>query len=163
MTAEGTVKTVLVTPTIDPATGATSSAAVTTGSQPGLSTGAIVGIVVVIIALVAALGAGIWFWLRRKKRRESVRSDGTPGTVGTMTPTMTEAGAGWETDQQGKRRSRMIPADPRMDTFATGIYQRDESVPTRLSDESLRDDLDYSRRVVQPKVLRATNPDPTDD
>jgi hypothetical protein len=43
---------------------------------------------------------------------------------------------------------------------APGIYVRNKS---HESVHTLHDDQDYSRRVVQPRVLRATNPDPDQD
>jgi hypothetical protein len=60
----------------------------------------------------------------------------------------------------GRRPSRLLPVDPRLDPFSVGIYTRSKS---HESINTLRDDHDYSRKVHQPKVLRATNPDPDDD
>ncbi len=44
-----------------------------------------------------------------------------------------------------------------MDPFKQGLYARNGS---HESVNTLRDDHDYSRRIQQPKVLRAMNPDP---
>lgn len=44
-----------------------------------------------------------------------------------------------------------------MDPFKMGLYARRKS---HESINTVRDDHDYSRRVHQPKILRATNPDP---
>ena len=57
----------------------------------------------------------------------------------------------------GNRGSRLMPADPRMDPYSEGLYVRTKS---HESVNTLRDEQDYSRRLNQPRVLRATNPDP---
>lgn len=62
--------------------------------------------------------------------------------------------------QAGSRGSRLMPADPRMDPYSDGLYVRTKS---HESVNTLRDEQDYSRRVHQPRVLRATNPDPDQD
>jgi len=69
----------------------------------------------------------------------------------------------WEPgDAPGSRRSRLMPVDPRLDPFAP-VYQRGEN-KSRESVNTIRDDHDYSRRVVhQGPILRATNPDHPDD
>jgi cell wall integrity and stress response component len=71
---------------------------------------------------------------------------------------------GWEREpemtQAGSRRSRLIPVDPRLDPFAP-VYQRGEGSKSRESVTTIRDDHDYSRRVIPGhKILRAVNPDP---
>jgi hypothetical protein len=53
--------------------------------------------------------------------------------------------------------SRLSEVDPRMDPFKPGLYARNSS---HESFHTMRDEHDYSRPVHQPKVLRATNPDP---
>jgi len=70
----------------------------------------------------------------------------------------------WEPgDAPGSRRSRLMPVDPRLDPFAS-VYQRNGDNKSRESVNTIRDDHDYSRRVVhQGPILRATNPDHTDD
>lgn len=69
----------------------------------------------------------------------------------------------WENSAQGKRRSTLMPVDPRLDPGTMGIYHRPEN-KSHESVNSLRDDQDYSRRVHDPsRVLRATNPDPVDN
>lgn len=70
---------------------------------------------------------------------------------------------GWGGDEEmtaaGTRRSRLMPVDPRLDPFAP-VYKRGDGNKSRDSVATIRDDHDYSRRVLHPKaVLRATNPD----
>lgn len=62
--------------------------------------------------------------------------------------------------QNSKRRSQLMPVDPRLDPFAKGIYARDQN-KSHESISSLQDNQDYSRRIQDPpRVLRAVNPDP---
>jgi len=66
----------------------------------------------------------------------------------------------WEAgDVPGSRKSRLMPVDPRLDPFAA-VYQRGDN-KSRESINTIRDDHDYSRRVVAHPgpILRATNPD----
>jgi cell wall integrity and stress response component len=72
--------------------------------------------------------------------------------------------ANWDgTVSSAKRRSTLMPVDPRLDPFAKGIYSRSEN-KSHESVNSLQDNQDYSRRVHEPpRVLRATNPDPLDE
>jgi len=124
-------------------------------SRKGLSTGAAVGIAVGVIVAVLGVSALVLFmwWKKRKEKRAAEAADPSPrsssaGMVSTMA-SMGEAG------QAGTRRgSKFIPIDDRMEFNAT-LYNRGDGNPSSDSVNSLRDNMDYSRRV-----LRATNPDP---
>ncbi|KAI0436336.1 hypothetical protein F4803DRAFT_572587 [Xylaria telfairii] len=162
VTAGGTVtlETVTVTPTPGPGSGADKSS-----SSSGPSSGAIAGIVIGILAVVGILaGLAIFFYLRRRKRQREEELMSRPhshlsGSIGVMsTPTTTMASV-WdgENTSTGRRSSRLMPHDPRMDPFATNIYSRFEN-KSRESINTLQDNQDYSR-----KVLRTTNPDPPDE
>ncbi|KAJ3560173.1 hypothetical protein NPX13_g9397 [Xylaria arbuscula] len=167
VTAGGTIsyQTVTVAPTTTPdgGNGAGSSADTsgTTKSSQGLSSGAAAGVAIGVLALVAIIaGVIVFFWLRRKRhRQEQLNSrphSGLSGSQGVMsTPTTTMASI-WdgENTSTGRRSSRLMPHDPRMDPFTTNIYARFEN-KSRESINTLQDNQDYSR-----KVLRTTNPDP---
>lgn len=171
-TTGGTVRTVTVLHI-----GATDSGDVSSVNHKGLSTGATAGIAVSVVGSVAvALGVIIYLFVKRRQRwraEERGEFDGnTPrgSSAGMMsTPKTGEASENryvggsdgkamaesWETSTQGKRRSTLMPIDPRMDPIYRAENKSHESV------NSLRDDQDYSRRVHEPtRVLRATNPDP---
>lgn len=169
MTADGTVRTVFISPTSgpqDPNTGSQTEDSSVNHSGP--ATGTIVGIVVGVIgAVVLAAGAFFCFYLVRRKKRQETREDlpsqrgSSSGMMATPRTEMGEAGpATWgasgDGSELGKRQSKLMPVDPRMDPFNVGIYAR----KSQESINTLRDDHDYSRKVHQPKVLRATNPDP---
>lgn len=184
VTADGTVKTVTIVPTIV-ISSSPNSAAISSGSGSGLSTGAAVGIAVGVIISAATVVAGVacFFIKRKRKQREEAEGGlgassqrgsasgmmGTPKTgeisenryvLGADGRNMAEA---WESSTRGKRRSALMPVDPRLDPFAKGIYNRTEN-KSHDSVASLRDDHDYSRRIQEPpRVLRAINPDPDDD
>ncbi|KAL1836121.1 hypothetical protein VTJ49DRAFT_5556 [Mycothermus thermophilus] len=168
VTLGGTVTTITATPT------ATHDAAVS-GSSNGLASGAIAGIVIGVIGGIAVGGFFAWLWWSRKKKDESdnnpldspMRSPG-PGS-GVPTPQMADMSdgryaasaasgqVGWDSN---RRRSHLMPVDPRLDPF---IYSSDHN-RSRESITSLQDNQDYSRRVHQPqRVLRAVNPDPEED
>jgi len=176
VTRDGSIATVTVTPT----TGVSgANQANITSQSTGVGTGAAVGIAIGVVAILALAGfAAFWVW-RRKKQRQDQRMfpGGSPrGNSAGMTnsPKSTEAGIAppmasrnmdgqWETDQLGRRRSMLMPIDPRIDPQHSGIYARDGN-KSHESVNTLRDDQDYSRRVHQPpKILRTTNPDPDDD
>ncbi|KAI1298815.1 hypothetical protein F5Y03DRAFT_397955 [Xylaria venustula] len=165
VTAGGTVslQTVTVTPT--PAAGATTGSdtdsSSSSSSNHGLSSGASAGIAIGVLAVVAIV-AGIvaFFYLQRKKRRQEELNSrphsnlsGSQGVMSTPTTTMASVWDG-ENTSTGRRSSRLMPHDPRMDPFTTNIYTRFEN-KSRESINTLQDNQDYSR-----KVLRATNPDP---
>ncbi|KAI1422251.1 hypothetical protein F5Y12DRAFT_641174 [Xylaria sp. FL1777] len=168
ITASGTVslQTVTVTPT--PAAGSSAGSDTEPGANTtshGLSSGAAAGIAIGVLALVAIVaGAAIFFYLQRKRRRQEEELTSRPhshlsGSLGVMsTPTTTMASV-WdgENTSTGRRSSRLMPHDPRMDPFATNIYTRFEN-KSRESINTLQDNQDYSR-----KVLRTTNPDPPDE
>ncbi|OAA57036.1 Carbohydrate-binding WSC [Niveomyces insectorum RCEF 264] len=167
--------------TVAPSVEAT--APVVTSHHKGLSTGAAVGIAVavVVVAIVAAIIAFL-VWRRKRKNPDSgdalfaSTNQKTPSPRGgspnaTGSPKVSEASTvptfarrlvdgQWESDQSGRRRSALMPIDPRIDPGFSGIYARTDN-KSHDSVNSLRDEHDYSRRVHQPaKVLRATNPDP---
>ncbi|KAM5345278.1 hypothetical protein ACJ41O_011140 [Fusarium nematophilum] len=132
----------------------------------GLSTGQVVGIVVgVIAAVIGAAGLALFFWFRRKKERNeqeafhddpSIR-DSSSGIA--QRPDMSMAGGSTgSAAAAASNRNSALQIDPRMDPFKQGLYVRSAS---HESINTLRDDHDYSRRIQGPKVLRATNPDPT--
>ncbi|KAK8090847.1 hypothetical protein PG994_000352 [Apiospora phragmitis] len=164
VTKDGSVS--LATVTVYPPPVATSAnsketPAVESGSK-GLSTGAAVGVAVGVLGFLIIMGAiGAFFWLRRKRhnqnqalldRQNSVRGS----SAGMMSTPRTEMASTWDGDSMGRRNSRLMPHDPRMDPYATNIYGRFDN-KSHESINTLRDDRDYSRRV-----LRTTNPDPMD-
>lgn len=162
------IRTVTVTPTADD--GSQGGAGEDSGKKKGPSSGAIAGIVIGVVLGIAVVVAIGWFIIRRRRANEQgggpfeARSshssafagwgsdarekDAPSGSSGVMT-----GGAG----AAGDRNSRLMPVDPRMDPFT---YARTKS---RESINTLHDDQDYSRRVHQPRVLRATNPDPVEE
>ncbi|AEO60690.1 hypothetical protein MYCTH_2316209 [Thermothelomyces thermophilus ATCC 42464] len=175
ITVGGTIRTVTA-PTVPTATDGTS---IGDDNGSGLKGGAIAGIVVGVVGGLLVLAAFLWFcFVKRRKDREAADLGlqtgvgGSPGRMATpksgemtesrygSTPGGAAAGA-W--DSQNKRRSHLMPVDPRLDPFATGLYSGDQN-RSRESLTSLQDNQDYSRRVHQaPRVLRATNPDPEED
>ncbi|KAI1185952.1 hypothetical protein F5B17DRAFT_405907 [Nemania serpens] len=159
VTAGGTVslETVTVTPT--------ASAEPDTNTTSHLGTGPIVGIVIGVLgvfAIVAGIAVFICLQHRRRRREEELTSrphshlSGSVGVTSTPTTAMASVWDG-ENSSTGRRNSRLMPHDPRMDPFATNIYSRFEN-KSRESINTLQDNQDYSR-----KVLRTTNPDPADD
>ncbi|KAI1399937.1 hypothetical protein F4819DRAFT_488063 [Hypoxylon fuscum] len=170
VTAGGTVslQTVTVAPTSTTAaiTGATSDANSTgmTTSHQGLSTGSAVGIAVGVLGAVAiAIGAGVFLWLRRKRRAQGDTIVESPGShrgssAGMMSTPTTAMASVWDGDNtsSGRRNSRFMAHDPRMDPYAANIYSRFDN-KSHESINTLQDNHDYSR-----KVLRTTNPDPVD-
>jgi cell wall integrity and stress response component len=176
ITVGGTVRTVTASP--DPT--AANDSPVTQNTSTGLQAGAIAGIVVGVIGGLAVVAALVWFLFAKRRRQDEgpdnglgspIRGGGSPGRMATpQSGEMSEnrfggapgrpAGAAW--DSQNKRRSHLMPVDPRLDPFAAGIYPGDQN-RSRESFNSLQDNQDYSRRVHQaPRILRATNPDPDD-
>ncbi|OAA58329.1 Carbohydrate-binding WSC [Cordyceps fumosorosea ARSEF 2679] len=160
VTVGGRVTTVIVVPT---STGDTSqdNKPVPSGSS-GLGGGAIAGIAIGSIAAVALVGLLIWFIIRRRKQNDdelrddpSVRGS-SRGRMGSHQQDLSIAGSAASPGSAGNRNS-MLQVDPRMDPFKQGLYMRNGSAE---SINTLRDEHDYSRRIQQPKVLRATNPDP---
>jgi cell wall integrity and stress response component len=171
-----------MTVTVTPTSGVISpNQANITSSSGGLGVGASVGIAIgVISAAVLAGVAGFCVWRRKKQREDDAhgvfRTPSPRGSSAGMTSSPKAAEAGmtppflarnpdgtYESDYSGRRRSLLMPIDPRIDPTHTAIYNRDGN-KSHESVNTLRDDQDYSRRVHQPnKVLRATNPDPDDD
>lgn len=177
LTSDGTVTTVTVTPSTDTDSDDADEGNETQPAQPsessgggnsGLSTGGIVGIVIGIVGAMLIAGGAVflWFYKRRKRERQngyeddpSVRGDSSD-RMGSAHPEMA-MGAGGNSPVSnlgsGSNRNSTLAIDPRMDPFKQGLYMRNGS---QESINTLRDDHDYSRRIQQPKVLRATNPDP---
>jgi cell wall integrity and stress response component len=157
------LQTVTVIPTVTASTDASTSGSSVTKDSKALSTGAAVGIAVGVFGFVAIIIAvGVWLWLRRRNRMQEAggldqRNSFRGSSAGMMSSTpRTEMASTWgEGESMGRRSSRLMPHDPRMDPFATNIYNRFDN-KSRESVNTLRDDQDYSRRV-----LRTTNPDPT--
>lgn len=182
VTVGGVVKTVTATPL---PTGSGTPELATTPGPTGLSTGATVGIAIGIVGIFAVCAIFLFLWYLKRKRRDrqeglfstSSRRDSSPGALGT--PKMGEVssdarvvtgpngqpvGGVWDSNaQNSKRRSHLMPIDPRLDPFSTkNIYVRDQN-KSQHSISSLQDNHDYSRRIQDPpRVLRATNPDPDD-
>ncbi|KAF4997887.1 hypothetical protein FGRMN_3526 [Fusarium graminum] len=165
VTAGGTIRTVTVAPTQQTASTQASESAEETSDKGGMNTGQVVGIVVgVIVAVIGAAALALFFWFRRKKQQNeqeayqddpSIR-DSSSGIA--QRPDMSmNAGSPIAAGTAGSRNST-LQVDPRMDPFKQGLYVRSAS---HESINTLRDDHDYSRRIQPPKVLRATNPDPT--
>ena len=162
VTAGGTVKTVTIMPTATGNSEASpdASSSEVTSNQHGLSTGAAVGIAIGVFAAVGlAIGAGLFFWLRRRRRDQGDALADSPGShrgssAGMMSTPTTGMASVWDGDTaSGRRNSRFMPHDPRMDPFAANIYSRENK--SQESINTLQDNHDYSR-----KVLRTTNPDP---
>ncbi|OTB03372.1 hypothetical protein M426DRAFT_12724 [Hypoxylon sp. CI-4A] len=168
VTAGGTVslQTVTVAPTSTASAGASeeSNSTGAATSQHGISTGQAVGIAIGVLAVVViAIAAGVFLWLRRKRQGQGdMLADGpgshrgsSAGMTGTPTTAMASVWDGDDTST-GRRNSRFMPHDPRMDPYAANIYSRDNK--SHESINTLQDNHDYSR-----KVLRTTNPDPDDE
>ncbi|RCI09824.1 hypothetical protein L249_4017 [Ophiocordyceps polyrhachis-furcata BCC 54312] len=161
VTADGKVQTVtVVQPTQTPQANETKEAPQIRLEQTGLGKGAVVGLVIGIIAAAAATAAmGLYLWMQRKKRREQNLMD-DPSVRGSSSGILggrPEMSAIPGSPESTGNRSSTLQIDPRMDPFKQGLYARSGS---HESINTLRDEHDYSRRIQQPKVLRAMNPDP---
>ncbi|POR33797.1 Uncharacterized protein TPAR_06007, partial [Tolypocladium paradoxum] len=161
LTTGGTVRTVTIMPT---QTGdAFNEGAASRVQSSGLGTGAVVGIVIGIIAAVLALAsAALFFYFRHKKQNQDDYQD-DPSVRGSSSGMMggrPEMSAAPGSPGSAGNRNSTLQIDPRMDPFKQGLYARNGS---HESVNTLRDDHDYSRRIQQPKVLRAVNPDPAND
>ena len=160
VTAGGVIKTVTVAPTITGSSSGDNSPPVVKSN--GLGGGAIAGIVIGVLAAIAIAAALVFFFLRRQKRSQQDDYQNDPSaragsTGGSNRPDMSMTGGGHSSPNSAGNRSSLLQIDPRMDPFKQGLYARSGS---HESVNTLRDDHDYSRRIQQPKVLRATNPDP---
>lgn len=166
VTAGGTVslQTVTVAPTSTTGASTADDSSGTSTSQHGLSTGAAVGVAIGVLGVVAiAVALGVFLWLRRKRRAQGDNLTDSPGShrgssAGMMSTPTTAMASVWDGDNasSGRRNSRYMPHDPRMDPYAANIYSRFEN-KSHESINTLQDNHDYSR-----KVLRTTNPDPVD-
>ena len=179
VTVGGVIKTVTATPT--PTPGGNPPAELATSPQnSGLSTGATVGIAIGVVGIVAVSAIFLFMYYLKRKRREagdglftasrrgsSPRMLSTPKTGEVSENRFADVpnpGPVWDVGAaNAKRRSQLMPIDPRLDPFAKGIYVRDQN-KSHDSIGSLQDNQDYSRRIQDPpRVLRATNPDPDAD
>jgi len=163
LTTDGTIKTVTVLPTgSDGADGSDGGADGRSGN--GMGAGPIAGIVIGVVGAIAIVAGIAFFFFRRRKRNQADGYKGDPSVrgnssdrMGSAHPEMTMGGGTSPNSAAmgGSNRNSTLAIDPRMDPFKQGLYGRNGS---RESVGSLRDDHDYSRRI-----LRATNPDPNDD
>ncbi|CAG9973889.1 unnamed protein product [Clonostachys byssicola] len=159
----GIIKTVTIMPTVtgDLEGGSQGSS----GSSSKLAGGAIAGIVIgIVAALLFGLGLAFFLYRRRKHNESKADYQGDPSVRGSSSermssirPEMSMTGASAASPTQNSNRNSTLQIDPRMDPFKQNLYARSGS---HESINTLRDDHDYSRRIQQPKVLRATNPDP---
>lgn len=183
-TISGSGLTVTVTPTAPP-TITTSTPMSISDSKNGLTTGAAVALTAGLVILVAVFCSIIYLYLRKRRENslQGVESLGDRGgssagfggqipsrtmsensryVLGTDGRRVVEA---WEfKDETGPTKSKLVPVDPRLDPFAP-VYRTGEN-KSRDSVNTLRDDLDYSRRVhggQRGPVLRAMNPDLDDE
>ncbi|KJZ72974.1 hypothetical protein HIM_07546 [Hirsutella minnesotensis 3608] len=163
VTAGGTIQTVTIMPTPPVVSNASHDFSNYDLGKSKLTTGGVVGIVIgIIVGVLLLAGAALFIYFQRKKRHDddfqddpSVRGSSS-GMLGGRPEMSGTPGSPGSTGN----RSSMLQIDPRMDPFKQGLYARSRS---HESINTLRDDHDYSRRIQQPKVLRAMNPDPTDD
>ena len=127
--------------------------------------------VAVIVAFLVAGGVLIWLWIKRRRARREAEAganfSSNRGSSAGMTSTprtgeMSETRYYMGSDQPPeptRRRSTLMPVDPRLDPFAKGIYNRTEN-KSHDSVNTIHDDHDYSRKIQEPpRVLRAVNPD----
>lgn len=137
------------------------------------------GLTIGLVALASIVGIIIFLFLRRKRQHQNaeVLRSGSPGAPNSGVPSRTmsensrymlgtdgrEVVGGWQQDggmtQPGNRRSRLMPVDPRLDPFAP-VYQRGDGAHSRESVMSIRDDRDYSRRVVGGPVIAGSSSPP---
>lgn len=179
-TTGGVTKTVTVTPTAPVASSANLGGVSTTPvpSSHGLSAGAAAGIAVAVVVAFLFVGGTLgWLFIKRRRaRRQEAAGIGGPnfssnrGSSAGMTASTPRTGEMSETryymgagdagpPEPTRRRSTLMPVDPRLDPFAKGIYNRTEN-KSHDSVNTIRDDQDYSRRIQDPpRVLRAVNPD----
>ncbi|TVY44170.1 hypothetical protein LOCC1_G004928 [Lachnellula occidentalis] len=179
-TVTGEVRTVTITPTSPPNSATLVAPVSKNKNASGISTGGAVGLTIGLVALVAIISAIVYFCLKkRRKDNEAERLNpdtsrrGSSAGLGGPIPSRTmsensryvlgtngrEVVEAWEADLPGSRKSRLVPVDPRLDPFSP-VYQRACDNKSRESVNTIRDDLDYSRRINQQgPILRATNPD----
>jgi len=185
-TITGQIQTITYTPTTPPNTSA-NQAQLDKGNGGGnkISVGGAVGLTIGLVALAALIAAIIFFCMRKRRKQRQLEAESNLGAgelnrnyssgTGTIPQrTMSENSRfmlqtdgrqvveGWESGDTGtpaSRVSRLLPVDPRLDPFA-GVYQRGADNKSRESIQTIQDNHDYSRRVVQQNpILRATNPD----
>ncbi|KAI9777717.1 MAG: hypothetical protein M1839_008636 [Geoglossum umbratile] len=112
--------------TVTVVNGASGSSSAKSGSKAGIAAGAVVGIIA-----VAAIIGGVWFFLRARKRRAVEEEYRRNATINSFTQ---------------KPGSTSSISDSRLEPSV--MMQR------RMSDGSIADNQDYSRRI-----LKVTNPD----
>ena len=176
LTTGGQTKTVTVTPVPTGAASSPDAGGISPTVSPvashGLSAGAAAGIAVaVIVAFLVVGGVLLWLWIKRRRARREAEAGAnfssnrgssagmtsTPRT-GEMSETRYYMGAD-NPPEPTRRRSTLMPVDPRLDPFAKGIYNRTEN-KSHDSVNTIHDDHDYSRKIQEPpRVLRAVNPD----
>lgn len=167
LTTDGTIKTVTVLPTASDEADENNDGASDGGRRRSkLGAGPIAGIVIGVVGAIAILAGIAFFFFRRRKRDQADGYKGDPSVRGNSSDRMGSGhpemamGGGASPNSAGvggSNRNSTLAIDPRMDPFKQGLYGRNGS---HESVNTLRDDHDYSRRIQQPRVLRATNPDP---
>ncbi|ODA81149.1 hypothetical protein RJ55_04113 [Drechmeria coniospora] len=177
VTAGGTVRTVTISPT--QTNQASNDRAGFPMQSSGLGTGAVVGIVVaIVVVILACVALGLFMYFRRQAKKQnqsdypddpSIRGSssnmmggrpemsGISGASSSPSSAAAAAAAAAVAAASAGGRNSLLQVDPRMDPFKQGLYARAGS---HESVNTLRDDHDYSRKIQQPKVLRAMNPDP---
>lgn len=176
LTTGGQTKTVTVTPVPTGSSSSPNAGGVNLPPEPashhGLSAGATAGVAIAVVAAFLIVGGAVaWFWIKRRRtRREETAGpnfSSNRGSSAGMTSTprtgeMSESRYYMGADnppEQTRRRSTLMPVDPRLDPFAKGIYNRTEN-KSHESVNTIHDEQDYSRRIQEPpRVLRAVNPD----
>ncbi|MCJ1330437.1 hypothetical protein MMC10_007121 [Thelotrema lepadinum] len=181
-TVLGSIQTVIITPTLPPATAQTQVTTVNGTAMPDSfwsNTGKVAGTFTVVgIVVLALIGALVWLIVRRTRTRESMAITSTDGDNGSVTQmpfgaekrnsklTLTTAGlSGMRREgSNGKSTSENTPAsmsrrtsmplvhDQRLDPRA--LYNIENANASHVSVGSFRDDRDYSR-----PVLHVRNPD----
>lgn len=153
------LQTVTVFPSMPTTTSDNNKADAEGQGSGGMSAGAAAGVAVGVIGFFLILGGiAAFLWFRRRQNRQQTMMEHQNSVRGSSSGMMgtprTDMASVWDGDSMGRRNSRFMPHDPRMDPFAPNIYGRFDN-KSHESVNTLRDDQDYSRRV-----LRTTNPDP---
>lgn len=177
------MKTIVITPSASPQGSSSPSSAdiSSSGTKHGLSAGAAAGVAIAVVVIVLALAGGIaWFMIkRRRKAAADLGGPSSPSHRGSSSGIMAAPGVPEVAETRyymgspnndnnpppgpERRRSTLMPVDPRLDPFSKGIYNRTEN-RSHESINTLEDNQDYSRRIQEPpRVLRAINPDPDYD
>jgi len=153
--------------------GAPSTSASSTSNKSGISGGAIAGIVIGVIAALILLIGAFLLWRRRKRAaamdsespHEKIAAGGAGMIGGSRRKSVIGLGSGAKspngTTMDGSNitptssaEGGEVPYDPRLDPHSLFARYDQTTGSSRMSVRSLRDDADYSRRV-----LRLANPD----